>query len=456
MFCGCATEWGAAPNHQTCPVCLGLPGTLPVINRIAVEYALTVALALDCRIARPFIFERKNYYYPDLPKNYQISQKRTPLGYDGHFDLLLDGRTVRVGIPDVHLEEDAGRLLHPESDARGSLVDFNRAGMPLLEIVSAPDLTSLDEVAAYMETLQQLLRYLGVSEARMERGQLRFEANISLREPGAPLGKRVEIKNLNSHRAVLRSLEYEIERQAKVLRAGKPVAQETRLWNEEREVSGAMRSKEEAHDYRYFPEPDLAPIAVDDALLTQLRARIPELPTARRKRFIEAHGLPAYDAGILTADRALADYFEAALAAHSEPKAVSNWVINDVSRYLNDRGETAAAASVTPARLGELLGLVARGEVTTTVAKRVLQQMFETGRGAADIVQAEGLGTVQDASALQDALEKVLAANADAVEKVRAGNEAPLKFLVGQVMRETRGTADVQAVLCVIRERLGV
>jgi len=456
VFCGCATGFGAPPNSRTCPVCLGLPGVLPVLNEKAVDYALRVALALECEILSPCIFERKNYYYPDLPKNYQISQKRRPLGRSGRLEIAVNGASKWIGIDDVHLEEDTGKLLHPEGAGDDySLVDYNRSGMPLLEIVGAPDLRSPDEVSAYMTGIRELLLYLGVSECRMEEGQLRFEANISLRPAGAQeYGTRVELKNLNSFRSVLRCLEYEIERQEQVLRGGGRVEQETRLWDEAAGVSEAMRSKEEAQDYRYFPEPDLVPLVIDAEWLERVRAELPELPRARRRRFVEQLGLSGYDAGILSAEPELADYFEAVLAAGVEAKTAANWVSGEFLRHVNERGIGVGAASVTPERLAELVHLVERGAVTANAAKEVLAEMFESGRAAQKIIEERGLAQMQDEGELEAIVERAIAENPDGVADFQAGRKQALGFLVGQVMKATRGRANPQAVNELLRKHL--
>jgi len=457
-FCGCSTRFGAPPNSQACPVCLGLPGALPVLNQEAVEHALRVALALDCEILVPCIFERKNYYYPDLPKNYQISQKRRTLGRSGRLEIEVAGNPTWVGIDDVHLEEDTGKLTHPEGAGDDySLVDYNRSGVPLLEIVGAPDLNSLDQVSAYMAAIRELLLYLRASDCRMEEGKLRFEANISLRPVGSrELGARVEIKNLNSFRTVLRCLEHERYRQQQVLRAGEQVARETRLWDEIACASAAMRSKEEAQDYRYFPEPDLVPLVIDKEWLARARASLPELPRSKRRRFVQALGLSDYDAGILTADRELADYFEAVTAGGIEPKAAANWVTGELSRHLNERGVSAAAAPVTPPQTAELIRLVEQRAITANAAKEVLAEMFASGRAAHEIIEERGLAQIQDQDELQAVITRVLAENPSGVADFAAGKTQALKFLVGQVMKATRGRANPQAVNDILRKRLAM
>jgi aspartyl-tRNA(Asn)/glutamyl-tRNA(Gln) amidotransferase subunit B len=359
IFCGCSTKFGAPPNTQTCQICLGFPGVLPVLNRQAIEAGLRVALALGCEISSPSIFERKNYYYPDLPKNYQISQRRQPLGINGKIEILPDGQAKTICILDVHLEEDAGKLLHPEGDTSYTLVDFNRSGIPLLEIVSAPDMTAIAEVEAYMEEIRRILLYLEVSEAKMEQGQLRFEINISLRPKGVQeLGTRVEIKNLNSYRAVVRTLEYEIQRQSGLLRKGERVEQETRLWDDAREITLAMRRKEVAHDYRYFPEPDLVPLVIEEEWISRVRAGLPELPTAKQIRFIKDFDLCEEDARQLTAELALANYFQETVKLGAAPQAVANWMTGRLARRMKESNLEASQIPVSPANLAELLRLV--------------------------------------------------------------------------------------------------
>ncbi|NIM04846.1 MAG: Asp-tRNA(Asn)/Glu-tRNA(Gln) amidotransferase subunit GatB, partial [Armatimonadetes bacterium] len=389
IFCKCLTDFGAPPNSQTCPVCLGMPGVLPVLNHRAVEHALRVALALECEISNPSIFERKNYYYPDLPKNYQISQRRHPLGKNGRMEIFTDGGAKSVRIVDVHLEEDAGKLLHPTSTDQYTLVDLNRAGVPLLEIISAPDLNSIAEVESYMEEMRRLLLYLEASEARMEQGQLRFEVNISMRLAGSDkLGTRVEIKNLNSFRAVTRTLEHEIRRQAKLLEAGKPVEQETRLWDDAKGVTLAMRTKEVAHDYRYFPEPDLVPLVIDEEWIARAKASLPELPAARRSRFEKEYALSASDARLLSAERALADYFEECVKAGAEPKAAANWINGRLARRMKEGNLEADQIPVTPAHLAELISLVDKGTISATAAREVFDEIFKTGKPPSEIVES--------------------------------------------------------------------
>jgi len=457
VFCGCSTAPGAPPNMHTCPICLGMPGVLPVLNEKALEYALKVALACHCNITSPAIFERKNYYYPDLPKNYQISQKRAPFGADGWVEFAVEGVTQRIGIVDIHLEEDAGKLIHPDERAAAgySLVDYNRAGVPLLEIVSAPELHTIPEAEAYMAHMRQMLQFLEVSEARMELGQIRFEANISVRPRGSQkLGKRVEIKNLNSFRTVVRSAEYEIERQTEVYEHGGQIAQETRLWDEANEVTVAMRSKEESHDYRYFPEPDLVPMVFAADYLECLRAGLPELPAARRARFIEEYGLPEYDAHILTSEKALADLVDVAVALGAPPKAVSNWIMGELLRLLNERGLAPAESKVIPAHLAALIALVEGGKISNNQGKQVFAEIFESGKAPEVIVRERGFEQISDTGAIESIVDEVIAANPDPAQRYTAGEDKPLGFLVGAVMKASKGKANAQMANELIRRKL--
>ena len=474
LFCGCSTAFGAPPNTQTCPVCTGQPGVLPVMNRAAFEHALKTAIALHCTVAPHTVLDRKNYYYPDLPKNYQISQLYHNLGVDGWIDLEVGDETRRVGIHNVHIEEDAGKSIHPEDIAsstlfddsdetppdgwqRMTMVDLNRTGIPLLEIVTEPDLRSIDEARVYMETLVGVLRYLGVSECRMEQGDLRFEPSISLRPVGqAEYGSRVEVKNVNSMKAVVRALEYEVRRQADLLDHGEAVARTTMLWDENLGRTQPMRSKEMAQDYRYFPEPDLVPVGVDDAWIERVRATIPELPMARRRRFVEQLGLPDYDAGVLVGDRALADYFEECLGHGVEAKAASNWIMGSVLKELGDRGIAIGELRerVSPEALAELIQLVADGTIAQNTAKKVFADMAETGKSAAAIVEEQGLKQVSDTGELEGIVLQTLRDNPDAVADLRAGKRKAQGFLMGQVMRATRGQANPQVVAQLIAGKI--
>ena len=458
MFCGCPTAFGAAPNTQTCPVCQGMPGTLPVINRAAIEYAARTALALNCRVNAGCRFARKHYYYPDMPKNFQISQYEEPLAEDGWLEVEVDGALRRVGIQRLHLEEDVGKLVHEGTlaTAQASLVDFNRSGVPLMETVSKPDLRSPEEAAAYLRAFRAVLVYLGVCDGNMEEGSLRCDANVSLRPRGsAGLGTKVEIKNLNSFRNVQRALEYEVQRQAQALEAGERIVQETRLWDADRDVTRPMRSKEYAHDYRYFPEPDLVPLQIDRAWVDAIRRDLPELPRARRRRFVAQHGLPPYDAGVLTQSRALADYFEAVVRAFPQPKLVSNWIMSELLRALPGDDERAiAGAPVTPERLAGLLGLVQDGTISGRIAKDVFERMLRTGQDAPTIVAREGLTQVADEAALAAVVDRVLAQNPRAVADYRGGKTAAAKALVGQVMKATGGKANPGIVNRLLEEKL--
>jgi len=445
VFCGCSTKFGAPPNTNVCPVCLGFPGSLPVLNRSVVEFSLRAALAFHCSLTSPCLFERKNYFYPDLPKAYQISQRMLPLGTNGWVEIETTVGTKRVGISDAHMEEDTGKSLHggeAGSDAH-SLIDFNRAGVPLLEIVSAPDLRSIEEAEAYMETMRSILLYLGISECRMEHGHLRFEASVSLRPFGATeFGTRVEVKNLNSFRAVTGALKAEITRQEKILNSGGTVAQQTMLWDEARGVTAPMRSKEHAHDYRYFPEPDLVPVVIDKAWRSRVERELPELPRARRARFVTQYELPDYDARILTATKASADFFEACVADYGKPKVVSNWMMGELARLLNEAQQELPDTALTPAHVVGMLRLMDDGTISGAVAKRVLEEMFATGAQPADIVEARGLKQVSDDSALAPIIAQVVADHPQVIADLRAGKDRSKQFLVGQVMKATRGRAN--------------
>ena len=456
LFCGCATTFGAEPNTQTCPVCLGLPGALPVLNRQAVELALRAARVLGCRINRRTAFDRKNYYYPDLPKNYQISQNYAPLGVEGRIRLPLDGGTKDVRIHNVHLEEDAGKLIHPEdAPAAATLVDLNRAGTPLLEIVTAPDLRSVEEVEAFMRALRSLLLYTRVSDCRMEQGSLRFEASVSLRPRGAErLGSRVEIKNLNSLLMVQKAVRHEIERQRRLLESGRSVEQETRLWDDASGRTERMRTKEEAHDYRYFPEPDLVPVIIDEEWLAAVEASLPELPAARRARFIASFGLSAYEADLLTADRALADFFEACLAKVGDAKKTANWLLNQTLAALNEARLEPAAMKMTPDGLARLIARVDGGAVSALNAAELLPEMVARGADPDALIERHGLRQIRDEADIAALVTRVLAENARAVADWRAGKSAAFNALLGAAMRLTRGRADAARVREALQRRL--
>ena len=458
MFCGCSTAFGAAPNSQTCPVCQGMPGVLPVINRSAVELGIRTALALGCRINEHNRFARKHYYYPDMPKNYQISQYEEPLAEHGVLAIEVGGTPRAIGIQRVHLEEDVGKLVHEGAleTARSSTVDFNRAGVPLMEIVSKPDLRSPEEAAGYLRALRTILIYLRVCDGNMEEGSLRCDANISLRPAGSEeYGVKVEIKNMNSFRNVQHALEHEVRRQARALDEGERIVQETRLWDPERARTVSMRSKEYAHDYRYFPEPDLPPLQVGAGWVEAIRAGLPELPAARRQRFAAAYGLSAYDADLLTQGRALADYFEAAVREHPRPKAVANWALNELLRELPaDDDRAVAACPIPPRNLAGLLRLIDDGTISGKIAKDVFEKMYRTGQDAPSIIEREGLTQVADSGELSRIVDQVLAANPKVVEDWRSGKKAALGFLVGQVMKATQGRANPGLVNRLLGEKL--
>jgi aspartyl-tRNA(Asn)/glutamyl-tRNA(Gln) amidotransferase subunit B len=449
LFCGCSTRFGDAPNSNTCPVCLGLPGALPVLNRKALDLALRASMALGCKIQERSRFARKNYFYPDLPKGYQISMYELPLAIKGAIEIEVDGEKKQIGVTRLHMEDDAGKSLHegfPDSD-RWSYIDFNRCGVPLIEIVSEPDLRSPVEAYAYLNTLKQILEYTEVSNCNMEEGSLRCDANVSVRLRDAQkLGTKAEVKNLNSFRYLAHALEYEIERQIAILESGGSIAQETRLWNVAAGRTEPMRSKEFAHDYRYFPDPDLLPISVSAAMIEEVRRSMPELPGAKVARFQSEYGITEYDAGVLTASQSLADYFEAAVKAGAPAKTAASWISVELLRRLNDARKDISDCRVTPESLAELLRKVDKGEITAGSGKKVFAVMFETARQAAEIIAAEGLAQLTDAGAIEKIAREVVAKSPDNVAKYRTGNEGVFKFFVGQVMRETRGQANPQAV----------
>jgi aspartyl-tRNA(Asn)/glutamyl-tRNA(Gln) amidotransferase subunit B len=448
-FCGCSTRFGDEPNSNTCPVCLGLPGALPVLNRKARELAIRAALALHCNVQERSIFARKNYFYPDLPKGYQISQYELPLAITGWLEVEDAGATKRIGITRVHMEEDAAKNLHEgfaDSD-RWSYIDYNRCGMPLIEIVSEPDIRTAAEAYSYLTTLKQVLEYTEVSDCNMEEGSLRCDANVSVRLRGAPkFGTKVEAKNLNSFRYLAHALGYEIERQIGVIEAGGTIVQETRLWNVQGGRTEPMRSKEYAHDYRYFPDPDLLPLISSAALVAEIRGSMPELPDAKHARFVSEYGIAAYDAGVLTATRALADHFEAVVRAGAPAKAAASWISVELLRRLKDAGKEIGDCPVAPAALAELLAIVERGEITAASGKKVFAAMFDTGKKATDIIAAEGMAQISDSAAIEAIARAVVAKSPDNVAKYRSGSEGVFKFFVGQVMKETRGQANPQIV----------
>jgi aspartyl-tRNA(Asn)/glutamyl-tRNA(Gln) amidotransferase subunit B len=457
LFCGCSTSFGAPPNTHVCPVCLGFPGALPVLNRQAVDFGIRAALALGCRINETSIFARKNYFYPDLPKGYQISQYELPLASEGVLEHPAAEGNRRVGITRVHMEEDAGKSLHEgfsDSD-RKTYIDYNRSGVPLIEIVTDPDLRSAADAADFFTRLRAILVWLGVNDGNMEEGSLRCDANVSVRPAGTPtLGTKTEVKNLNSFRFLQKALEYEIDRQIDLLREGEPVLQETRLFNAASGVTLSMRSKEEAHDYRYFPEPDLPPLVIDATRLATIHGAMLELPEARRRRFVEQHALPDYDAGQLTQSLALADYFEQAVEAGAPPKMVSNWMMGQLARALNERGRDISTSPVQPAQLAELLALIEKGTISGAMAKGVFDKMLASGRAPGEIVQADGLSQIDDERQIVSLIGDVLSRNADAVTQYRGGKTSTFGFLVGQVMKATGGKANPKRVNELLRREL--
>ena len=457
IFCGCSTRFGDPPNTNVCPVCLGLPGALPVLNKRAVEMAMRAALAINCTVHDHSRFARKNYFYPDLPKGYQISQYELPLATGGWLDIEVAGVPKRIGITRLHLEDDAAKNLHEgfAQSATKSYIDYNRGGTPLIEIVSEPDIRSSDEAYAYLTTLRQIMLYTGVSDVNMEEGSLRCDANVSVRLRGSQqFGTKVEVKNLNSFRFLQKALEYEIERHISVLESGGRLFQETRLWNQAEGHTVGMRSKEKAHDYRYFPEPDLLPVHISSAWLDEVRRSLPELPAAKRARFVSAYGITPYDAEVLTATRSLADYFESVVKAGAPGKAAANWMQTELLRRLNDSGKEIDASPLSPKSLAELVALVESAKITGNVAKKVFATMFDSGRSAADIVAAEGLGAQVSDDTIEAAARDVISKNPDNVAKFKSGNEGVFKFFVGQVMRATRGQANPQAVNDILRKLL--
>ncbi|MCK8825630.1 Asp-tRNA(Asn)/Glu-tRNA(Gln) amidotransferase subunit GatB [Fuchsiella alkaliacetigena] len=453
IFCSCSTEFGAEPNTHTCPVCLGMPGVLPVLNKQAVEYAIKAGLALNCEITDFSKFDRKNYFYPDLPKAYQISQFDLPLCEEGYIDVMTDEESVRIGINRIHMEEDAGKLIHAQGGE--SLVDYNRGGTPLIEIVTEPDITSPIQATAYLKKLKNILEYLEVSDCNMAEGSLRCDANISLKPKGqSELGVKTELKNMNSFKAIEKALTYEIKRQRKLLKEGGKVVQETRTWDDEVEKTFSMRSKEEAHDYRYFPEPDLVPLEVDEAWLQEIKEEIPELPKARRERFVNELGLPEYDAEVLTDSKSIADFFEAVLEEYDDPKTVSNWMMGDMLRLLNEEELEIEEIKIEPVELAQMLKLMDDGTISSKIAKTVFEEMFNTGKKPETIVEEKGLKQISDSSELEGIIEEVLAENQSAVEDYQAGNENVIGFLVGQTMQATQGKANPQLVNEILRKKL--
>jgi aspartyl-tRNA(Asn)/glutamyl-tRNA(Gln) amidotransferase subunit B len=458
IFCSCPVEFGAPPNTNVCPVCLGLPGALPVLSRQAVELAIGAAIALHCKVNSFSRFARKNYFYPDLPKGYQISQYDQPLAEHGYLDLITEGVKKRIGVTRVHMEDDAGKSIHEgfkDSD-RYTYVDLNRSGTPLIEIVSEPDMRSPDEAYAYVTELKQMLQYIGVSDCDMEKGQLRCDANVSVRPRGTEkLGTKAEVKNLNSFRFLKMALEYEIERQVQLIESGRKVVQETRLYNVETGQTVGMRSKEHAHDYRYFPEPDLVPLRVSEHWLNEIRHKLPELPAERRERFVNEYGLREYDAQVLTLTRETGDFFETAVKISGDARSTANWVTGDLMGLLKAADEDIAGSPVSAEHLGELVSLINKGELSGKLAKEILPKMLETGDSPTAIMDREGLRQISDTGALEKIADEVLAGNPKQVDQYKSGKTAVIGFLVGQVMKATRGQANPAAVSEVLKKKLG-
>ena len=453
-FCGCSTKFGLPPNSSTCPVCLGLPGVLPVLNEKAFRYALKTGLALDCKVQDLIKFDRKNYYYPDLPKNFQISQYDKPLAYGGCLEIEKDGEKKVIRITRVHLEEDAGKLIHDDKNGV-SYVDLNRAGTPLMEIVSEPDLRNPEDASLYLQTLKAILECLGVSDCNMEEGSLRCDANISMRVRGdEKLGVKTELKNMNSFKAVKDALTYEAERQKELLENGEKIIQDTRLWNDTKGITIAMRSKEESHDYRYFPEPDLVPFTVSEEEIKKLRESIPELPQAKTKRFIEEYGLSEYNAKSLTRDMKIAEFFEKTVNITKSPKEVANWLLGDISYILNEKKMSIEKTNLKPEHLSEILKLISSEEISGKIAKEILPEVFETGVLPSEIVLKKGLRQIKDGKEIDLVIESVIKENEKSVKDYKSGKTTALTFLIGQVMRKTKGKANPKIVNEILKKQL--
>ena len=457
IFCSCSTEFGNEPNENTCPVCLGLPGTLPVLNKKAVDYAIMAGLALNCDIAEYSKFDRKNYFYPDLPKAYQISQFDLPVAENGNIEVETDEGIFNIGVTRVHLEEDAGKLIHEGSidKSKGSLVDYNRTGVPLIEIVSEPDMRTPAQAKAYLTQLKMIMEYLGISDCNMEEGSLRCDANVSLRPEGQEeFGTKAELKNMNSFSAVEKGLEYEVKRQKDLLDNGEEIDQETRTWDESLNKTISMRGKEEAHDYRYFPEPDLVPLEIDEAWKEEMRKELPELPREKYKRFISELGLPEYDAGVLTGDKDMAVFFEEVLKDYDDPKNLSNWMMGEFLRLLNENDESPFDSGVSPINLAKMLKMIDEDVISGKIAKEVFEKMYNNGSDPETIVEEEGLKQISDEDELETIVDGIIEDNPDAVEDIKNGKDKAIGFLVGQVMKETRGKANPELVNQMFRDKL--
>lgn len=454
IFCACSTAFGAPPNTHTCPVCLGMPGVLPVLNKKVVDYTLRMALATNCKISRESRFARKNYFYPDLPKGYQISQYELPIAEHGFINIEVNDELQRIGITRIHMEEDAGKLIH-EPDRPVSMVDYNRTGVPLMEIVSEPDIRSADGAGAYLRQLRSIVRYLGICDGNLEEGSFRCDANVSIRPVGQEkLGTRTELKNLNSFKHVEKALLYEISRQKEILLDGGQIVQETRLWDPDKGRTFSMRGKEEAHDYRYFPDPDLLPLEIDNEWILGIKDSLPELPDPKKKRFMEEFGLPSYDAGLLSSDRDLADYFEACVIRFPQPKAVSNWMMGSLLGLLNAQDIAIAESPVAPENLADLLALIEEGVISGKIAKTVFEDMARTGQPPKQIVEDKGLVQITDTDAIDDVVAEIISNNPKEVAAYKNGKTKLLGFFVGQVMRETKGKANPKLVNEILKKKL--
>ena len=457
IFCGCSTRFGSSPNTQTCPVCIGMPGVLPVLNRKALEFTIKTGLATNCNISSYSRFARKNYFYPDLPKGYQISQYELPLCEHGHIEIVVDGELQRIGITRIHMEEDAGKNIHESSAGGGhySFVDLNRAGVPLMEIVSEPDLRSPKGAVEYMKKLRSILRYLGVCDGNMEEGSLRCDANVSVRLSGTEeLGVKTEIKNINSFRFVEKALDYEIKRQMKALEEGQRIIQETRLWDSSRGITESMRGKEEAHDYRYFPDPDLVPLVVDQEWIDEIQDSLPELPDVKRQRFVSSYQLPEPDADLLVSEKPLADWYEEVVQLAGQPKTVANWTKVELLRLLNEENKSIEDCPLKPKQLADMLKLIDKGIISGKIAKKVFDEMYRTGKDPDRIVQEKGLVQISDQNELEDTVTSVIDAHPTEVQRYREGEEKLLGFLVGQVMKKTKGKANPKLVNELLRKKL--
>ena len=454
IFCGCSTKFGSEPNTQTCQICIGMPGVLPMLNEKALEFTIRTGLAMKCRISDYSRFARKNYFYPDLPKGYQISQYENPICEGGYIEIVVAGEVKRVGITRIHMEEDAGKNIH-EGTGNFSYVDLNRAGVPLMEIVSEPDIRTPQEAAEYMKKLRTILRYLGVCDGNMEQGSLRCDANVSVRPAGQKeYGTRAEVKNINSFRFVEKAIDYEIKRQIGVIEEGGEIVQETRLWDSTKGITESMRTKEEAHDYRYFPEPDLVPIVADRSWIEEIRASLPELPDAKRQRFVSEFGLPEYDAELLTTEKPVAEWFEEAVHSGGQPKAVSNWMMGDLMKLLNEGNKSIDECPMKPMQLAKMLKLIGSCTISGKIAKTVFEEMYKTGEDPEVIVKEKGLLQISDESAIEKAIDDVIAKHPKEVERFRAGEEKLLGFFVGQVMKTTKGKANPQMLNEMLKKKL--